>query len=163
MISSYLSEGRICCRQGDKSRISCEVAYIPECPELGIYTFDLRRFHGVQTRSCAARDGAQISVQLQELELSAVAAALMAWADTLTEVTLSVWRPPSNNSVHLQVFGRLAGGVPIEVWAGVKAPVWTVSMEPGQTQTLPLGLLRTWAATPAAEQPTANAQAGGAA
>lgn len=106
---------------------------------------------------------AAISVHLREIALSAVAGVLSIWADTLTEASLSIWRPPDSESAHIQVSGRLVGGVSIEVWAGVQAPVGAIWLEPGQTQALPLGLLRTWAATVAAEQRSPDALAGGAA
>jgi hypothetical protein len=45
--------------------------------------------------------------------------ALLAWADTLAEVTAEAWRVPSGEDVHLSVIGRLPGGVSIRVYAGV--------------------------------------------
>lgn len=114
--------------------------------------FELPEPYGLQARTHPVGHGAAMSVQLAECGLPAVAAALVLWADTLSAVSLSVWRPPSSDAVHVQVSGRLAGGVPIEVWAGVAAPVPLVSLDPGQKRTLRLGLLRTWTVAGAQEQ-----------
>jgi hypothetical protein len=126
--------------------------------------FKLSEPYAVQARSCTSGRTSPVSVHLLELDLPAVATALVSWADTLTEANLSVWRPPSSDAVHLQVSGRLAGRVAIDVWAGVKAPALLASLVPGQKQTLRLGLLRTWTAVPAVDaQGTTAALAGGAA
>jgi hypothetical protein len=45
--------------------------------------------------------------------------ALLAWANTLAEVTAEAWRVPSGQDVHLSVIGRLRGGASIRVYAGV--------------------------------------------
>lgn len=120
--------------------------------------------YAVQAWSCVSGRRAPVSVHLAELRLSAVAGVLATWADTLIDASLSVWRPPSSDAVHVQVTGRLVGGVPIEVWAGVKDPMLVASLEPGQRETVNLGLLRIWITTPADdEERTADARAGGAA
>lgn len=124
--------------------------------------YELPEPYGVQARAYTSRDSALVSIHLVERSLSTVASVLVIWADTLSEVSLSAWRPPARDTVHIHVSGRLAGGVPIEVWAGVKAPVPPVNLEPDQKKTLRLGLLRTWIAAPANdEHSTTNARAEG--
>jgi hypothetical protein len=128
-----------------------------------LLTFELPEPYGVQAHSHVSGSRAPVSVHLAELGLFAVAGVLVAWVDTLGEARLSVWRPPSSDAVHVQVSGRLAGNVPIEVWAGVKAPRLLASLEPGQKRTLRLGLLRSWTAPSAAVgEDMADAQMGGA-
>lgn len=117
--------------------------------------------YGVQAHSYASGGRAQVSVHLAELGLLAVARALHAWADTLDDANLSVWRPPASDAVHVQVAGRLAGNLPIEVWAGVKHSALLGALEPGQRQTQPLILLRAWIVILAFDARTAaNAQVG---
>lgn len=118
--------------------------------------------YAVQAWSCISGRPAPVSLHLAELRLSAVASVLATWADTLTEVSLLVWRPPSSDTVHVQVTGRLASRVPIEVWAGVKAPALLACLEPGQRQSVDLSLLRIWITTPADDgQLAAEARTGG--
>lgn len=125
--------------------------------------YELPEPYGVQAHSRAVGGRAQVSVHLAELGLLAVARTLRAWADTLDDASLSVWRPPSSDAVHVQVSGRLAGNLPIEVWAGVKDSALLGNLEPGQRQTLPLILLRAWIAILAFDQRVAaNAETGGA-
>jgi hypothetical protein len=125
--------------------------------------YELPEPYGVQAHSRTLGNKAQVSVHLAELGLLAVARALHAWASTLDDASLSVWRPPLSDAVHVQVSGRLVGGVPIEVWAGVKDSRLLGSLEPDQRQTLHLILLRAWIAILAFdERAAANAQAGGA-
>ena len=69
--------------------------------------------------------------------------ALLAWADTLTDVTAEAWRVPSGEDVHLSVIGRLSGGASIRVYAGV---VFTehgigADLPPDASTTVPLATL----------------------
>jgi hypothetical protein len=50
-----------------------------------------------------------ITVQLRGHDLPEIAAALLAWADTLTAVTAQAWRVPSGHSVHVSVTGLTRG------------------------------------------------------
>lgn len=86
----------------------------------------------------------QVSVQLACHEPPAIAAALLAWADTLTQVTAHAWRVPRGNSVHLSVTGLLPHGTSVLVYAG---PGDThhhlgADLPPGASTTLPLTALR---------------------
>jgi hypothetical protein len=86
----------------------------------------------------------QVSVQLACHEPPAIAAALLAWADTLTEVTAHAWRVPRGDSVHLSVTGLLHHGAPVLVYDGL----WDThhhlgaDLPPGARSTLPLTTLR---------------------
>ena len=61
----------------------------------------------------------QISVQLACQEPPAIAVALLAWADTITDVTAHAWRVPHGDSVQLSVTGLLPYGVSVEVYGGL--------------------------------------------
>ncbi len=61
----------------------------------------------------------QVSAQLACQELPEVAAALLAWADTLTEPAAEAWRVPTGHELHLSVTGHLSGGATVRVYAGV--------------------------------------------
>lgn len=91
--------------------------------------------------------GHRVIVQLGAQVLPDLAVALLAWADTLTGVTAQAWRTPSGDSVHLTVTGRLADGSPVKVYSGLphEVQVFGPYLEPGDHQTIPLGLLREWA------------------
>ena len=86
----------------------------------------------------------QVSVQLACQEPPAIAAALLAWADTLTQVTAHAWRVPRGDSVHLSVTGLLPHGVSVLVYGGL----WDThhplgaDLPPGVSTTLPLTALR---------------------
>ncbi|HEU5475819.1 MAG TPA: hypothetical protein VFV67_34720 [Actinophytocola sp.] len=91
-------------------------------------------------------DGEVVTVQLWSQELPALAAALLGWADTLTAVSVILWRVPDGLAVHLDVVGRMVdeavrvfGGVPYE------AEVFGADLHPGQRREIPLGVLRGWA------------------
>lgn len=63
--------------------------------------------------------GPSVTAQLACHTPPQTGSALLAWADTLAEVTAEAWRVPSGEDVHLSVIGRLPGGVSIRVYAGV--------------------------------------------
>jgi hypothetical protein len=88
--------------------------------------------------------GAPITVQLSCHGPATLAQGLLAWADTITEVTTHAWRVPRGDSLHLSVTGQLPGGVPVEVYGAL--PITTLSLgadlEPGATTTLTLATLR---------------------
>ncbi|MGH3846203.1 MAG: hypothetical protein ACRDZY_11660 [Acidimicrobiales bacterium] len=86
----------------------------------------------------------QVTVQLADHEPSAIAQGLLAWADTVTEITAQAWRVPAGDSVHLSVTGRLASGACVLVYGGL----WThhsgpgADLAPDATTTIPLAALR---------------------
>jgi hypothetical protein len=63
----------------------------------------------------------QVTVQLACHQPSAIAQGLLAWADTLTEVTAEAWRVPQGDSVHLSVTGFLPCGVSVLVYGSLWA------------------------------------------
>jgi hypothetical protein len=88
--------------------------------------------------------GAQVSLQLATHSLPEIAAGLLAWADTFTEITAEAWRVPRGDSVHLSVTGQLCGGVLIEVYRGLAFAECGIGRDltPGARKTVPLSVLR---------------------
>lgn len=87
------------------------------------------------------------AVQLSGFDLPAVSAGLLAWADTLTEVTATAWRPSGGTTVHLVVTGRLGGGLAVKVYGCVPhtTDVFGSDLQPDGRQSVALGVLRAWA------------------
>lgn len=79
--------------------------------------FDLPQLYSVTV--VAAVGGLNVTAQLAHHHPHAIAASLLAWADTLTKVTVEAWREPSGDCVHLSVIGRLPDGVSVRVYGGV--------------------------------------------
>jgi FtsP/CotA-like multicopper oxidase with cupredoxin domain len=92
----------------------------------------------------AVSSAPQVTVQLACHELSAIAQGLLAWADTVTQVTAQACRVPEGDSVHLSVTGLLPGGASILVYGGL----WLTHRGLGAdlaldaTTTIPLPTLR---------------------
>ena len=63
--------------------------------------------------------GPNVTAQLACHTPPQITSALLAWADTLTEVTVEAWRVPNGDSVHLSVLARLPGGVSIQVYGAM--------------------------------------------
>ncbi len=86
----------------------------------------------------------QVTAQLACHEPSGIAQGLLAWADTLTEVTAQAWRVPQGDSVHLSVTGLLAGGASVLVYGGLRAKHCGLGTDlaPDTTTTIPLAALR---------------------
>ncbi len=100
----------------------------------------------------ATRDRrSEVTVQLDSLIVPMVARDLLAWADTLTTVTVGAWRPPAGDRVHLSLAGALTGPtgtVTLDVYgAADHDPALIADLAPGQRVALSLGPLRTWAAS----------------
>lgn len=87
-----------------------------------------------------------VTAQLARHTPAQTGSALLAWADTLTEVTAQAWRVPSGEAVHLSVTGHLTGGAPIRIYTGVEFTEHGIGAElaPGASTTLPLATLRQW-------------------
>src|SRR5262249_36508267 len=79
--------------------------------------------------------GAQVVVQLPCQGPTAIAAGLLAWADTLTEITAQAWRVPEGDSVHLTVTGHLPEGTQVQVYGALPVTDLRLSagLEPGDT------------------------------
>ena len=93
---------------------------------------------------CGYTSGAPVTVQLSCGAPAAIAAGLLAWADTLTEITAEAWRVPQHHSVHLSVIGRLPGGTSVQVYGALRVTDLSLGagLEPNATTTVPLSILR---------------------
>jgi hypothetical protein len=95
-----------------------------------------------------------VTAQLRGNTVSGVAGDLIAWADTLSLVTVEAWRSPERNRVHLSIQGTLtgsAGAVELKIYGVVDfESIQFVDLQPDKCQdvSLPLRQLRTWGATP---------------
>ncbi len=91
----------------------------------------------------------RLTVQVHSLTVPSIAAELLAWADTLTTVTLHAWRPPAGDRVHLSMVSTLsgpAGTVELTMFGGAgHDPALVGDLTPGGHRTVTLGELRTWA------------------
>ncbi|KFU75224.1 hypothetical protein SAMN04489729_5162 [Amycolatopsis lurida] len=86
-----------------------------------------------------------VSVQLDTDRLTDVARSLVVWADSLENVTASIWRVPHGGSVHLEVQGRTPCGIPVVVYGGVRFDEVTFPDLPaGIRQEMPVFVLRQW-------------------
>jgi hypothetical protein len=92
----------------------------------------------------AAMSGPQVTVQLGWRAPAAIAQGLLAWTDSLTEVSAGLWRVPQGESVHLSVTGRLPGGAAVQVYGGMRVTDRSVGADLAAeaTKTLPLATLR---------------------
>jgi hypothetical protein len=86
----------------------------------------------------------QVTVQLPSSTPSSIAQALLAWADTLTEITAEAWRDPQGDGVHLSVTGLLPGGTTVEIYGALPVTdhVPGADLTPGATTTVTLTTLR---------------------
>ena len=86
----------------------------------------------------------QVSVQLTHRDPATVTQGLLAWADTLTQVTAQVWRVPHGDSVHLSIIGSMAAGVSVLVYGGLPTNRGGLGTDltPGARTTVPLAALR---------------------
>ena len=91
-----------------------------------------------------SRSAPQVTVQLAHHEPFSIAQGLLAWADTLIQVTAQAWRVPAGDSVHLSVTGLLAGGASVLVYGGLWAQHRGLGADlaPDATTTIPLAALR---------------------
>jgi hypothetical protein len=72
---------------------------------------------------------------------------LLAWADTLSEITAESWRVPSGDSIRLSVIGQLPTGITIRVYGGVPFTGHGIGADlaPGTHTTVPLAVLHAMA------------------
>jgi hypothetical protein len=105
-------------------------------------TFDLPHLWSVHV--IASFSGPNVTVQLARREPPQIAGALLAWADTLTDVTAEAWRVPNGDSVHLSVIGQLPPGVSVRVYGGVLFTEHGIGADltPDASTTMPLTVLR---------------------
>jgi hypothetical protein len=94
--------------------------------------------------AAASLSAPQVTVQLTYHDPSAIAQALLAWADTLTQVTAQAWRAPQGDSVHLSVTGLLPDGASVLIYGGLPATHCALGTDlaPDAPTTLPLPMLQ---------------------
>ena len=104
--------------------------------------FELPEITSIHVADC--RPAPEVTVQLSCREPSAIAAGLLAWADTLTKVTAQAWRTPRGESVHVSVTGLLPSDASVRVYRGLRSTDCRLSarLEPDTTTTLSLSTLR---------------------
>ncbi len=86
----------------------------------------------------------RMTVHLTCHEPPATAPGLLAWADTLTDVTAQSGRVPRGTSVHLSVTGLLPSGASVLIYSGLRGTHRGLGAElaPDATTTIPLAALR---------------------
>jgi hypothetical protein len=90
----------------------------------------------------------QVTIQLTHRDPAAIAQGLLAWADTLTQVTTHKRRLPQGDSVHLSITGSLPDAPVVLVYGGL--PTNRDELDADLclgTTTLPLARLRHAATT----------------
>ena len=88
--------------------------------------------------------GPNVSLQIVRREVPEVASALLAWAESLTDVTAEAWRTPEGDSLHLSITGHLPAGVSLRVYGYLPFTACGLSADlaPNTATTLPLHTLR---------------------
>jgi hypothetical protein len=101
--------------------------------------------NSVQVDAC---DGGSIAVHLTHNDLPVLAAGLLAWADTITNIVAAAWRPRYGDNLHLRITGQLPDAIWIEIWGAVTytGTILGTELQPGGRQPLTPGDLRSWAA-----------------
>jgi hypothetical protein len=98
---------------------------------------------------CDVIDGEHVTVHLRPSLLPGLAAGLLAWVDTLTKISVSAWRPPHGETVHLTMTGERHDTTRVVVYGGVDfAEDVFGDLQPGGRQNVALSVLRSWAARP---------------
>jgi hypothetical protein len=92
----------------------------------------------------AAISAPYVSVQLASHDPAAMARGLLAWADTLIQVTAQARRVPRGESVHLSVTGLFPDGASVLVYGAMAVPEHGLGADlaPDACMTIPLGALR---------------------
>jgi hypothetical protein len=91
--------------------------------------------------------GPHATIQLSGESLALLAAELLAWADTLDNVTVTAWRPcsPDDDQLHLEVRGRLTDETPVKVFGGLLGPPRLPLLAGGEDTAIAWALMREWA------------------
>jgi hypothetical protein len=91
--------------------------------------------------------GPAASVNLAVDEPSQIAEALLAWADTLTDVSAQSWRPLHGDIVDLSITGQLSDGVVVGISGHLPFTRRGIGgdLTPGARKAVSLVLLRQWA------------------
>jgi hypothetical protein len=91
------------------------VVVLLDCLRAHLTAFELPQLGSVHV----TRYGPHVTAQLACHTFPQIASGLLAWADTLTDVTAEAWRVPRGDSVHLSVVGQFPGGVGVRVYGAV--------------------------------------------
>jgi hypothetical protein len=108
-------------------------------------TYDLPEPWSVSANARAIYGRAVVSVQLPSGPLPVVASMLLAWADTLTDISAEAWRVPDGSSTHLTIHGRLADGTTVSVFDGVEHHR-CFRLDEDERRSISLACLREWSA-----------------
>lgn len=110
-------------------------------------THDLSTPFASVTVASDSVDGDHITVHLHPCLLPDLAAGLLAWVDTLTRITVTAWRPPHGQTVHLTVTGERHDTTHVDVYGGVDFTEDVFGdLQPGGQQNVSLSVLRSWTA-----------------
>jgi hypothetical protein len=92
----------------------------------------------------------EVMAQLRATTVPTVATDLLAWADTLSTVTVQAWRVPAGDYVHLSIASTLtgpAGTIELDIFGAVDYDlIRFADLTAGKRRTVSLGQLRNWAA-----------------
>lgn len=92
-------------------------------------------------------NGEHVIVHLRHVKLPELAAALLTWADTFIQITVTAWRPRHGETVHLTVTGQLADATRVEVYGGTDyTEALFGDLQPNGRHGVALSVLRAWAA-----------------
>lgn len=87
----------------------------------------------------------EVQAQVHPQTVAGVAAELLAWAQTLSPVTVTAWRPPHGDRVHLSMTATL-GAVGMDVYGGVGYdPTLFAELASGHDRAVSLDQLHAWA------------------
>jgi hypothetical protein len=96
---------------------------------------------------CDQAHGEHVTMHLAAARLADLADALLGWADTLTSITVTAWRPPHGQTVHLTLTGQLHDSTHVIVFGGVLYCDTTFGdLQPEGRQGVAFSVLRFWAA-----------------
>ncbi|HEU5476138.1 MAG TPA: hypothetical protein VFV67_36390 [Actinophytocola sp.] len=100
----------------------------------------------IVTVEASVIDGDMITVHLRGGRLAELAGSLLGWAYTLRTPTVTAWRVPDGEWVHVSVSGRLVDES-VYVYGGVAfdPDIFGSDLQPGGRAGVALGVLRGWA------------------
>lgn len=116
----------------------------PLLPALDAFRVHLTEHNLPEVVSCTVY-GRGVSVQVARSDDSDAARNLLGWAQSLSLVRVTAWRPSSTAAmVHITVRGRTSSGLAVEVYAGVGFTPDSVGgdLEPGGHTDLTVDALR---------------------
>jgi hypothetical protein len=94
---------------------------------------------------CNVMDGEHVTVHLRPVQLADLATALLGWADTLTRITVTAWRPPHGETVHLTLTGQLPDTTHVSVFGSVDyTDALFGDLQPEGRQGVAMSILRAW-------------------